>query len=101
MGSAVERNPIRLPIRVMGCRLVTRATMAVEFCDVGSTDRRGARMREVRIVKERSEKRCWLAKDVNSGEVVLRLRERPLLLRIAKSLEWEVVSVAPEYDEWL
>jgi hypothetical protein len=59
----------------------------------------GSRMRKVEIVKDRREQRCWLAKDIASGEVVLRLHERGLLERICNSLEWKVVHPVPQYGK--
>jgi hypothetical protein len=49
-------------------------------------------MRTVEITNEPGVQRCWVARDVRSGESVLRLHERELLERICQSLDWKIVQ---------
>jgi hypothetical protein len=49
-------------------------------------------MRKVEIVDDPRTQRCWVAVDCKSGEPMLRLRDRELLERVCRSLDWKVVE---------
>lgn len=49
-------------------------------------------MRKVEIVEDPRSQRCWVAIDVKSGELVMRLHDRGLLEQLCTKLEWKVVD---------
>jgi hypothetical protein len=51
-------------------------------------------MRRVEILEEPKSQRCWVARDMKSGEPVMRMHDKGLLQKICQGLEWKIVQTA-------
>ena len=55
---------------------------------------KGLCMRRVEILEEPKSQRCWVARDMKSGQPVMRMHDKELLQKICQGLDWKIVQTA-------